>query len=47
MSAEYVNTTVGDKHHREITNLNTLATDAEAASLATDSYEGDSSYSIS
>lgn len=30
MSAEYLNNTVSDKHHREITNLNVLVTDTEA-----------------
>lgn len=29
MSAAYLNSRVGDKHHREITNLNVLATDTE------------------
>jgi len=29
MSAAYLNSTVGDEHPREITNLNVLATDTE------------------
>ena len=33
-SAVYLNSTVGDKHHREITNLNVLANDKEAVSPA-------------
>ena len=37
MSAAYLNRSVGDKHHRKITDLNVLGTDLEAVSPVTDS----------
>lgn len=37
MSAAYLNSSVGDEHHRKITEPNVLGSDLEAVSLAADS----------